>query len=319
VGLTASLGVPLYKGIVAITTGPQFAARTVRVRSVMAGIAAGLLLLLFVLPLPRHTEAEGVVWLPEQAILRAGASGFISAVQARGGQQVQPGDVIAQSQDPALVSSIAAQQGRLDEARARFDAAWGVRPAQAGQLEEDVRREQAGVERLLDEATQLTLRAQAGGTLLIEQPDDLPGRFVKKGEVVGYVIGNYTPLVRVVVHQAQVDLVRLATREVQVRLPQDMASIHSARLVREVPKAGRELPSPALGQSGGGQIPMDPSDSGGTKTLESLFEFELELPPEVPAHYLGSRVHVRFAHPAEPIGVRLWQGLRRLFLSQFHV
>jgi putative peptide zinc metalloprotease protein len=318
-GLTASLGVPLYKGIVAIMTGPQFAARTVRVRSVLAGIAAGLLLLLFVLPLPRHTEAEGVVWLPEQAILRAGASGFISAVQARGGQQVQPGDVIAQSQDPALVSSIAAQQGRLDEARARFDAAWGVRPAQAGQLEEDVRREQAGVERLLDEAALLTLRAQAGGTLLIEQPDDLPGRFVKKGEVVGYVIGNYTPLVRVVVHQAQVDLVRLATRGVQVRLPQDMASVHSARLVREVPKAGRELPSPALGQSGGGQIPMDPSDSGGTKTLESLFEFELELPPEVPAHFLGSRVHVRFAHPAEPIGVRLWQGLRRLFLSQFHV
>lgn len=182
-----------------------------------------------------------------------------------------------------------------------------------------MRREQAGVDRLLDEATQLTLRAQAQGTLLIEQPDDLPGRFVKKGEVIGYVVGNHTPLVRVVVRQAQVDLVRLATRGVQVRLPQDMAAIHTARLVREVPKAGRELPSAALGQGGGGQIPMDPSDSGGTKTLESLFEFELELPSEVPAHYLGSRVFVRFAHPAEPIGIRLWQGLRRLFLSQFHV
>jgi len=318
-GLTASLGVPIYKGIVALATGPQFAARAVRVRSVFAGIAVGLLVLLFVVPLPRHTEAEGVVWLPEQAILRAGASGFIDAVPARAGQVVQTGDVIARSQDPELVSRLAAQQARLEEARARFDAAWGVRPAQAGQLEEDVRREQAGVDRLLDEATQLTLRAQARGTLLIEQADDLPGRFVKKGEVVGYVVGNHTPLVRVVVRQAQVDLVRLATRGVQVRLPQDMAAIHTARLVREVPKAGRELPSAALGQGGGGQIPIDPSDSGGTKTLESLFEFELELPSEVPAHYLGSRVFVRFAHPAEPIGIRLWQGLRRLFLSQFHV
>ena len=44
-----------------------------------------------------------------------------------------------------------------------------------------------------------------------------------------------------------------------------------------------------------------------------------ELPPEVPAHFLGSRVHVRFTHPPEPIGIRIWQSLRRLFLSQFHV
>lgn len=318
-GLSASLGVPIYKGIAAVMTGPQFAARAVRVRTVMGVLVLGLLLFLFVVPLPRHTEAEGVVWLPEQAILRAGASGFIQDVPARAGQSVTAGQVVAHSQDPALVSSLAAQQARLEEARARFEAAWGVRPAQAGQLEEDMRREQAGVDRLLDEAAQLTLRAQAGGTLLIDQPDDLPGRFVKKGDVIGYVIGQYTPLVRVVVQQSQVDLVRLATRAVDIRLPQDVATIHSARLVREVPKAGRDLPSPALGQSGGGLIAMDPSDEKGTKALESLFEFELALPDTVRADYLGSRVFVRFEHPREPVGVRLWQGLRRLFLSQFHV
>jgi putative peptide zinc metalloprotease protein len=318
-GLIASLGVPLYKGIVALRTGPQFAARTARVRGVIAGLLAVLLVVLFVVPLPRHTEAEGVVWLPEQAILRAGASGFVHSVTARPGSPVQPGEVVLQSRDPALVSSLAAQRARVEEAQARFDAAWGVRPAQAGQLQEDLRREQAGVERLLDEATQLTLRAQVPGTLLIQQAEDLPGRFVKKGEVIGYVVGSDAPLLRVVVHQSQVDLVRTATRSVAIRLPQDMGRIHTARLVREVPKAGRDLPSPALGQSGGGQIALDPSDSAGTKALESLFEFELALPDTLSADYLGSRVHVRFAHPAEPVGVRLWQGLRRLFLSQFHV
>ena len=318
-GLTASLGVPLYKGIRALVTGPQFAAHAVRVRTVFAVTVAVLMLMLFVLPLPRHTEAEGVVWLPEQAILRAGASGFIDAVQAQPGQPVSPGQVIVHSHDPALVSSIAAQQAKLEEARVRFDAAWGVRPAQAGQLQEDMRREQAGLDRLIDEAAQLTLRAQAAGTLLIEQPDDLPGRFVKKGDVLGYVIGQYTPLVRVVVQQSQVDLVRLATRAVAIRLPQDMAGVHQARLVREVPKAGRDLPSPALGQGGGGLIAMDPHDDKGMRTLESLFEFELALPDSVRADFLGSRVYVRFEHPPEPIGVRMWQALRRLFLSQFHV
>ena len=112
---------------------------------------------------------------------------------------------------------------------------------------------------------------------------------------------------------------RLATRAVAIRLPQDMASVHAAQLVREVPKAGKDLPSPALGQSGGGLIAMDPHDDKGMRTLESLFEFELALPDTVRADYLGSRVHVRFEHPPEPIGVRMWQALRRLFLSQFHV
>jgi putative peptide zinc metalloprotease protein len=64
---------------------------------------------------------------------------------------------------------------------------------------------------------------------------------------------------------------------------------------------------------------MDPHDDKGMRTLESLFEFELALPDAVRADYLGSRVHVRFEHPPEPIGVRMWQALRRLFLSQFHV
>ena len=56
------------------------------------------------------------------------------------------------------------------------------------------------------------------------------------------------------------------------------------------------------------------------KEIELLFPTVLEVAPDtVRADYLGSRVHVRFEHPPEPIGVRMWQALRRLFLSQFHV
>jgi len=318
-GMIASLGVPIYKGIAAVMTGPQYAARSLRVRTVLVGTIGFLVLLLFVLPLPRHTYAEGVVWLPEQALLRAGGSGFVTEVTADALAPVVVGQLVLLSHDPALSSGIAGQRAKLEEARARYDAAWGVQPARAGQLAEDMHREQAALDRLLEDAALLSLRTSAAGTLLIEQPQDMPGRFIKKGEVLGYVVGEYTPLVRVVVGQSQVDLVRLATRGVEIRLPQDVGTVASARLVREVPKAGKELPSPALGQGGGGLIAMDPRDENGTMALESLFEFELELPADVPADYIGSRVHVRFAHPSEPLGVRIWQTVRRLFLSQFHV
>jgi putative peptide zinc metalloprotease protein len=86
-----------------------------------------------------------------------------------------------------------------------------------------------------------------------------------------------------------------------------------------VPAAGKELPSPALGQRGGGEVILDPSDKEGLKSVQSLFEFELELPKDAPGHYLGSRVLARFEHAATPIGIRGWHQVRRLFLSQFHV
>ncbi|MBU1664681.1 MAG: PqqD family peptide modification chaperone [Gammaproteobacteria bacterium] len=318
-GLVASLGMPLFKIIRALLTEPRFAARSSRIRAVLGGTALLLYVLLFVLPMPYHTHAEGVLRLPEQALLRADAAGFVTRGLARPGDALRPGDPVLESYNPEVAYDLEVQLARLEEVRARYDAAWGVNPAEAARQEEELRREQAAVARLRERMANLTLRAGASGRLLLEHPDDMPGRFLKQGEVVGYVVGSYVPVVRVVVGQEDVDQVRLATREVVVKLPQNLAATWPAHLLREVPAAGHELPSPALGQRGGGDIVLDPKDEEGTTTLQSVFEFELSLEQAAPARYLGSRVHVRFEHPATPLGVRAWRAVRRLFLSQFHV
>jgi putative peptide zinc metalloprotease protein len=149
-------------------------------------------------------------------------------------------------------------------------------------------------------------------------PEDLPGRYLKKGEVVGYLHTTDAPLVRLVVPQSEVDPVRLDTRAVEVRLAQDPASRWPASLARSTPGAVHELPSPALGTRGGGPQQTDPRDDKGLNTLESVFEFELKLPGDVPHDFLGSRVHVRFEHTPEPVGWRIARAVRRLFLSHFN-
>ncbi len=318
-GLVASLGIPWFKIGRALLTEPRFAARSTRIRAVLGGAFLGIYLLLFVMPMPYHTHAEGVLRLPEQALLRAEAAGFVTRALARPGDSLRPGDAVVESVNAELASELEIQLAKLEEIRARYDAAWGVKPAEASQLEEAMRREQASLDRLRERMARLTLRAGAVGKLLLEHPDDLPGRFLEKGEVVGYLVGSYVPVVRVVVGQEDVDQVRLATRDVVVKLPQNIVATWPARLLREVPAAGHELPSAALGQRGGGDVVLDPNDEEGTKTLQSVFEFELSLQQAAPAEYLGSRVHVRFEHPATPLGVRAWRGIRRLFLSQFHV
>jgi putative peptide zinc metalloprotease protein len=102
-------------------------------------------------------------------------------------------------------------------------------------------------------------------------------------------------------------------------MPQALDQTWSAQLTRSVPAAARQLPSAVLGGKGGGPTATDPRDEKGLATLESVFEFELLLPQQVPHDWLGSRVFVRFEHVAEPLGQRMWRGLRRAFLSHFQV
>jgi putative peptide zinc metalloprotease protein len=224
-----------------------------------------------------------------------------------------------QSVEPGLSARIDAQAAKVEEIRAQVDAAWGVSQARAQQLEQEVNRELAALTRLRDEADRLTLRSALGGTLLMDKPDDLPGRYLRKGEVVGYVRTPDPPLVRVVMSQADVDAVRLASRRVEVRMPQAIADTWTAQLTRSVPAAARQLPSAVLGSKGGGLTTVDPRDEKGLSTIESVFEFELALPTEVPHEWLGSRVHVRFEHEPEPVGQRLVRAVRRAFLSYFQV
>jgi putative peptide zinc metalloprotease protein len=194
-----------------------------------------------------------------------------------------------------------------------------VRPAAAGQIAEELRREQATLQRLADELQRMDVRAAVPGRLLLDQPADLPGRFVRQGDPLAYVVGEVTPIVRVVVPQGEVDWVRSDTRSVSVRLPQRFGQPLQARLVRAVPGASQQLPSATLGPQGGGPFTVDPRDQQGRTALDAVFEFELELPGQQAERYLGSRAYVAFQHAPEPLGWRWLRALRRQFLSQFEV
>lgn len=310
---------PIWKGLRALATAPQFTDRRRRIRLVLAGGTAAVALLLFVLPLPYHTSAEGVLWVPERAIMRAEAAGFVRQLVVQPGTMLKPGQAVVESLDPGLQARIGTQAGRVDELAAQYDAAWGSAQARAQQLEQELVRETSTLARLHEEAERLTLRSAVAGELMMDKPLDLPGRYLRKGEVVGYVRTSDPPIVRVVVPQSDVDAVRLATRSVEVKLPQKLETTWPASLVRSVPAAARQLPSAVLGANGGGTVIVDPRDDKGLATMESVFEFELALPRQVPHEFLGTRVHVRFEHVPEPVGLRWLRDIRRAFLSTLQV
>ncbi len=317
--VATSLLLPICKALKSLFTDARFIARAGRVWLTLGSAVVVVAALLFIVPMPYHTRAEGVVWLPEKALLRAGADGFVGRVQARSGDRITAGQAVVETSNPQLAAQIAEQEAKLDETQVRLDAAWGSKPAEAGRLAEAVARETATLNRAQDEQAQLVARPQADGRLLIDRAQDLPGRFLRKGDLIGYVVGPHAPIVRLVVTQADVDRVRSDLRHVEVRIVGDMAHPLQATLTRAVPKAARELPSPALGLGGGGRNVVDPRDEKQMTAMDMLFEFELVLPADASAEHLGQRAYVSFEHAPEAVGWRWLRAARRQLLSKMEV
>jgi putative peptide zinc metalloprotease protein len=311
--------VPAGKGLSVLFTSPRLRkvrTRAVAVSAALVALVAGLVTLV---PVPYRSRAEGVVWIPEEAIVRAGIEGFVERVVTRPGSAVRRGDVLFECQDPFLAARIVVLTARLQELRARYTAERVADRVKA----EIVREEMAYVERSLARAREqeaaLTVRSAVDGTFVAPVADDLPGRFVKQGEVLGHVVDLARLTVRAVVGQGDVDLVRSRTFGVQVRLAERLDDVVDAMLRREVPSATERLPSSALGTAGGGRIAVDPTDTQGVRAMETVFQLDLDVPSSRRLVNVGGRVHVRFDHGWEPLAGQWYRQVRQLFLARFSV
>jgi putative peptide zinc metalloprotease protein len=164
----------------------------------------------------------------------------------------------------------------------------------------------------------LLVRSPAQGNLVLIDPCNLPGRFVKQGTVLGYIFNDQRPIIRTVVSQSDIGLVRERITRVEVRLAESLPVPLQADVVRIVPAAELNLPSAALGTGGGGVIPVDPTDPDRLRALESHFQIDLGLPEAVKDPHIGGRVYVRFEHGSMPLAMQWYRGLRQLLLRGFY-
>ncbi|NIR31420.1 MAG: HlyD family efflux transporter periplasmic adaptor subunit [Gammaproteobacteria bacterium] len=317
--LFMQIGLPLYKGVKFLAGNPQVRRRRLRVLCSTAGMVVLVALLVFVVPMPLSTRAEGIVWLPERAVVRSGTQGFIRRLLAESDSVVQPGDPLILCEDPLLDSRVDVLDARLAELEARFNAVEQKDRVEAEVVKEELKTVEAALERARERKDELVIRSPAAGVFVVPRVHDLPGRFARQGDLLGYVLDDSEVTLRVVVTQADIGLVRRHTEGVEVKLAGEPADTFPATVRREVPAADDRLPSAALGTAGGGPIPVDPSDPKGLKALQPVFEFELALTSGVRVPHKGARAFVRFDHGAEPLFKRWYRRGRQLFLKRFDV
>ena len=279
-----------------------------------AVVTGGLLL-----PFPYTTRSEGVVWLPEEALVRVQSPGFVREVIPETGQTITSGSLLVRLEDDELALEEVLLNARMRELQLMLQ-----RDRVRNLVEADIISQQ--LDALVEEVAlveqkrdNLQIRAMVSGRFVTPSPQDLEGRFLQRGEVVAYVLPEGKPLVRAVVPQERAAVVRSETETVKLMLVNHLPREFSAEITRAVPEATTELPSMALSISGGGEVAVNPENSEQPQSFMSYFVFDLGVNGDLPNDWYGQRVYVRFEHIPRPLIVQLYYQFRQIFLNRFNV
>ncbi|WP_156373293.1 biotin/lipoyl-binding protein [Pseudorhodoferax sp. Leaf267] len=314
--LAANTIFPMRRMLLAMRGGLQDGQARGRAYARVAGVGLALLALLAWLPVPFTSVAQGVVWLPEHAQIRAGTEGFVVRLAATDGQRVQAGALIAVLQDEHLVARRASLAGDLAETDVRLYHAIASAPEEAPDLREKLAYSQAELARVDEKLALREVRAQADGVLVLPPGEEILGQFRKRGESIGYLLTEAAQVVRVALPQRQADLVRSRQGDIHVRLMEDDRSEHAGRIALQVPGTLARLPSAALGDFAGGDIPTDPGDKDGVTPRQPVVVMDIALDQPAGERF-GARALVRFDHGTAPIASQALRGLQQLLLGHF--
>ncbi len=292
-----------------------------RGRAILASSSALALIIVVIafVPVPLSTQTEGVLWIPEQSIIRAGADGFVNRVIRESGVMIKKGESLIECFDPFLPANIRILESQLRGLKILYDTQILNDRVQAEITVDEIKHLKAELGRSRERNEELIVRSPSDGIFYSPMLQDLPGRYVKRGELLGYVLNPQTVTVRVVVEQKDVDLVRLKTKGVKIRFSEKISETFPAKIKREVPSATDQLPSRTLSKEGGGEVPIDPRDRFGIKAFQKVFLFDVEVLNYEGLYNVDGRVYVRFDHGWEPLIWRWYRSLRQLFLRRFSV
>lgn len=295
--------------------------RRKRTRFITASLVATItvIIVLFVVPAPHKTQVEGVVSLPENSWVRTGTDCFITEILASDNTLVKAGQPLLRCEDPLLQAEVEILEANLEESRAEYNSTPLRARVQREIFKEELNTTKADLARGRERLSELLIRSPKEGRFVLPKEDNLVGRFVGQGMLLGYIMDGGESNVVVVIKQSAIALVQEKTRKVEIRLAAQLAHPFTTTINRITPAATNELPSPVLGTSGGGTISVHPADIKGIQSLEKFFQLELDLPAAQEELRIGERAYALFDHGWEPLGLQWFRSLRRLFLRQFHV
>ena len=179
-GIFSLIGIPIWKSYkhIAYSSSLHRQRKTVIKKTILLVLCG--IIVICIIPFPLRTQAEGVIWLPEQAILHAKTYGIFKQWLVTPGIAVQKGMPLYILENISLESEYITAQAKLEEAQARYRAAQFDDSMKAELLKRQLQQAQDFFDKTKEKKSMLVGYAETSGILMATNPQDMAGLPIKK-------------------------------------------------------------------------------------------------------------------------------------------
>lgn len=308
------IGKPLFSAVNFLLTNRRLHSRRTRSYGVIIPLLVGIIIALSV-PVPLVSRIEGVVWLNESSHVYAQTEGMVDKVSAISGVTVEKGDSLLELRNEDIDLELQQAQLSVIELQTQQHIAQQHSRIEGEFAKADITSAKAAVKDLEQQQKLLSISSVKSGRVVYKDPHQLEQKFIKSGDTIGYIVSNEQPLIKAVIDQDRVHLLERELSSVEVVLSSNVSQVYLATLEHQVPAGTTTLPSSALGTTGGGRIPIDPSDASGSTAAHEVYHLDFRLPEDVTSATIGSRAYVRLVHGKESLMVQWGRVIRQLFIT----
>ena len=122
--------------------------------------------------------------------------GFVRALLVEPGTIVTAGEPLVESEEPTLKAELDVLRARVVELEARLATERIADRVRAEITATELGQARAELATTAGRAERLIARSESAGTFAVAKPQDLPGRFLREGQSIGYVLPPGSRIVR---------------------------------------------------------------------------------------------------------------------------
>ena len=277
IGVVTWFAIPIFRQLVLLAdANAQFKINKIRTAVSVACLIGFVVAGVCVFRAPATKSAPAIVQFHNESIVRADASGFVTAIHVVEGQTVTKGDLLLELENPELANEL------VELTRLRDEAKIQSRIHQQQRNQAMMQAETQRVYRLTDQIVEkqsaakgLQVLATDDGVIVQRQLANRLGSFVERGDELLTVAKLDSKEVVVSVDQSEYDATVWSTGK-QLRLMFPGKAVVNATLVSINPRASQQPTFPSLTATRGGSLPVRSLAKGPSRDNE--FNFELLSP-----------------------------------------
>ncbi len=307
------VGSTVIKAVLKLVKYLWYAEETANVRHRAIALSAVALVIfpvaLFVVPLPSHVYARGVLLAEREAIVRTREPGFVKSIHVEPGQVIAQEENLAQLHNDAHLETVAAAEANLRASQIRMDAYRLHEPnrVQQEKVQEQVFKRQltAAEARIAD----LTIRTSTAGRVVECLESNDVGRYIPVGGPIATVVSGRWQLKAILTEDQSASAGATVGDTVEFKASGSSEQTIEGVITRIAPAGTKTIEHAPLTHVGGGEIAVNPADQS---TAVPYFEITVNLPESLVSDLrYGMTGSIRMPAKAEPIGTKLTRRLSR--------